>query len=89
MLHKIFAPGPWFAPKRFGFGAGRPTAWQGWTLLASYMGIVGGAGLLLRQAGNGPRGAAIALLVFATVLFIAIAHRRTDGGWRWRWGGRG
>ena len=21
---------PWFAPKRFGYGAGLPIAWQGW-----------------------------------------------------------
>jgi len=29
----------WFAPKRFGYGAGLPISWQGWTLTAAFMGF--------------------------------------------------
>ena len=32
--------GAWFAPKRFGYGAGLPIAWQGWALLAGYIAAV-------------------------------------------------
>jgi hypothetical protein len=40
MLHKFFEDGDWFAAKRYGYGAGLPIAWQGWALLAAYMGAV-------------------------------------------------
>ena len=29
----------WFAPKRFGYGAGLPISWQGWALTAAFMGF--------------------------------------------------
>lgn len=29
MFHKFLEDGDWFAPKRFGYGAGLPIAWQG------------------------------------------------------------
>ena len=32
--------GAWFAPKRFGYGAGLPIAWQGWALLAGYIAVM-------------------------------------------------
>ena len=30
----------WFAPKRFGYGAGWPIAWQGWALVGGYLALV-------------------------------------------------
>ena len=32
--------GDWFAPKRFGYGAGLPIAWQGWVVMAAYFATV-------------------------------------------------
>ena len=32
--------GAWFAPKRYGFGAGLPIAWQGWALLLGTIGQI-------------------------------------------------
>ena len=76
----------WFAPKRFGYGAGMPIAWQGWALVAGYF-VILGAGVLMiewdRQAGMV---GAIALFVPATIALLAIAALKTRGGWRWRWG---
>ena len=85
MLHKFFEDGDWFAAKRYGYGAGRPIAWQGWALLATYMGAVLGLGML---AGRGwPQCAgAFAGIAVLTVVFVVIVHRHTRGGWRWRWG---
>jgi hypothetical protein len=73
----------WFAPKRYGYGAGSPISWQGWALLAGYIVLIACAGLLLLPR-NGPGYASI--LVILTALFTVIAARTTRGGWRWRWG---
>ena len=71
---------PWFAAKRYGFGSGLPIAWQGWLILAAYIGgVIGGAFLL--------HGAARVLeLVLITGALVAVCAVTTDGGWRWRWG---
>ena len=44
MLHKFFEEGYWFEPKKLGYGAGLPVAWQGWVLLAFYTGVIAGLG---------------------------------------------
>lgn len=73
----------WFAPKRYGYGAGSPISWQGWALLAGYIALIGVAGFLI------PRitwlGYA-SIVVMLTVAFSVIAARTTRGGWHWRWG---
>ena len=72
----------WFAPKRYGFGAGLPIAWQGWALFGAYFAILALAGWLLKAS-------PLALLVVvssATFILLLIAARTTRGGWRWRWG---
>jgi hypothetical protein len=86
MFHQIFDKRPWFASKQYGYGAGLPITWQGWALTLSYVGVMIGAGLLASRGGAGPRGAMIVLMLVASVVFVAIAYRRTAGGWRWRWG---
>ena len=72
----------WFAPKRYGYGAGFPIAWQGWALLIVYVAILIAAGLVF---GDRPV-VVIAIALPVTVLLILIAARTTRGGWRWRWG---
>lgn len=73
---------PWFRPKRFGYGAGWPVAWQGWALLGAHVGLLAlGAHLLAHHPG--------ALAAYATLLTVAampLYARRTEGGFRWRWG---
>ena len=74
----------WFAPKRYGFGAGWPIAWQGWAVLALFMAAVGIALLLF-----GPDDpAALAIMLPALAALVIVTALTTRGGWRWRWGER-
>lgn len=72
----------WFAPKRYGYGAGLPIAWQGWALSVGYVALLAIAALLIPYSW-------IAYGAFAamwTATFILLIARNTKGGWRWRWG---
>ncbi|HEY1145173.1 MAG TPA: hypothetical protein VGE84_02415 [Allosphingosinicella sp.] len=75
---------PWFAPKRYGYGAGLSVAWEGWALLAGY-GLALLAAILIAE--RSPL-ATLSIIVSATALLLLIAARKTRGGWRWRWGSR-
>jgi len=72
----------WFAPKRYGFGAGLPISWQGWLVLGVYIAIVVAAGVLL----DGKRLAQGAIIIPATIALVIIFAKTTRGDWRWRWG---
>ena len=72
--------GAWFAPKRIGYGAGLPIAWQGWAVYGIF------AAATIATAVLKPAWAPWVVLVLAVPL-IAITARRTRGGWRWRSGG--
>ncbi len=37
MLHRFVEKGAWFRAKKYGYGAGLPLVWQGWTLIPSYL----------------------------------------------------
>lgn len=73
--------GAWFAPKRFGYGASWPIAWQGWVVL---LGQVGAALLLIAMLL--PRHQPLFIGLMAAVLFVPmpLIARKTRGGWRWR-----
>jgi len=86
MLGDFFEPGDWFPPKRYGYGAGPPIAWQGWALTISYTLLVIGTAFGIANADPVIQASGGALVLFATVLFVCIARARTRGGWRWRWG---
>ncbi|MBO9579708.1 MAG: hypothetical protein J7498_02345 [Sphingobium sp.] len=81
---------PWFEPKRFGYGAGLPIAWQGWVLTGGFLVglfvliVVTGA---LARTGSILAAAPVAALVALMIGFGRICARHTRGGWRWRWGG--
>lgn len=85
MLHKFFEPGDWFRPKAYGFGSGLPIAWQGWVLMLGYIALCVGIAVMAKAGGLAVL-AAIALMTGATAIFVVVVHRRTRGGWRWRWG---
>ena len=78
----------WFAPKRYGFGAGLPIAWQGWAVLAVYTVVCCGSPLVLLPL-LPPDAATIgivAIVVIATIAVIVVSAMTTKGGWKWRWG---
>ena len=78
--------GAWFAQKTHGYGAGLPIAWQGWVLLAGYIGIMLLAGLLIEWDREVGLPVGIGLMLVSTVVLTLLASAKTRGGWRWRWG---
>jgi hypothetical protein len=87
MLHLFMNDRPWFRAKQTGFGTGLPMAWQGWVLVASYIGAMSGlAGLFANRGGS--EIVFYVLLLLVTAVFMLIARRKTEGGWRWRNGGK-
>ncbi|MGN6366579.1 hypothetical protein [Asticcacaulis taihuensis] len=81
----------WFAPKRYGYGAGLPIAWQGWAVLAVYFLIVLGAATGLPKLIPNPAIYAVTVSVIVlvcSVVLIIICARTTKGGWHWRWDGK-
>ena len=78
------ADGPeWFAPKRYGYGAGMPISWQGWAVTVGFVAVT----LLLCMAFRDQPFRLVASLAPFIVAFVIITARTTRGGWRWRWGG--
>jgi hypothetical protein len=77
----------WFRPKRYGYGA-TPTTWQGWTVTIAIVLAIVAVSLVLQLTEN--LWAVAAVLAFDVVALGALAiisRRKTDGEWRWRWGG--
>jgi hypothetical protein len=78
------ADGPeWFAPKRYGYGAGLPISWQGWALTLGYVALVIAISVTLKDRPL----QLVAIVIPLTAVLIVICARTTRGGWRWRWGG--
>ena len=72
----------WFAPKRYGLGAGLPIAWQGWAVIAAFFAAIGLA--LLIFGPDDPK--ALSIVIPAVAALILVTALTTRGGWRWRWG---
>jgi hypothetical protein len=71
----------WFPAKRYGWGWGLPTAWQGWVVMALFACLlVAGAAALAA----GPFAAYCGLLC---VLLVAVCWVKGEPP-RWRWGGK-
>jgi len=73
----------------YGYGSGLPIAWQGWVVLAAYALICGGAAPVLLIVLPNPdlyAFSALAVVRVATIVLMIICARKTQGGWRWRWG---
>ncbi|MBK6707636.1 MAG: hypothetical protein IPG54_09180 [Sphingomonadales bacterium] len=83
MLHHFMEKGPWFRAKTYGYGAGLPFRWQGWVLLLSHIALIAGLTLGL---GDDSRWMIPAVLV-AAFAPLPIYAAKTEGGWKWRWGG--
>jgi hypothetical protein len=76
--------GEWFAPKRYGLGAGAPIAWQGWTVLGVFLIVVVGAAALFARH---HQGLFLTIVAISLVALNVVAAQHTKGGLRWRWGG--
>jgi uncharacterized membrane protein YjgN (DUF898 family) len=80
----------WFKQKRFGYGAGLPKTWQGYVAILGFIAVVAAVGLftptLFEDKALGAL-IAITIVIVLTVPFLIVCEARTEGGWRWRWGG--
>jgi hypothetical protein len=79
------APKSWFPAKRYGWGWGLPSAWQGWIVLFIYLVLVFG-GIPFVQVSDGSFVYAL-YLVILTVALIAVCWLTGEPP-RWRSGGR-
>jgi len=75
-------PGYWFRPKRFGIGA-VPVTWQGWAATFAFLPIIA---VIVNFATHRDR---LWLLLLLPVVgaYLGLVASKTDGGWRFRWGG--
>lgn len=73
----------WFPAKRYGWGWGVPTAWQGWTVLILFFALVL-LGAYLFLPSRGP----LSFLIYTTALcmgLICVCWLKGERP-RWRWG---
>jgi hypothetical protein len=75
----------WFPAKRYGWGWGVPSAWQGWVVLFAYLVLVIG-GIPLIQASRGSA-VYIAYVAVLTLALVAVCWLTGEPP-RWRWGKR-
>jgi drug/metabolite transporter (DMT)-like permease len=78
-------PKYWFPAKRYGWGWGPPTAWQGWGVLLAYFALVL-AGIPFIQIGAGNVAYVVYVLVLTAVL-VGVCWLTGERP-RWRWGKR-
>lgn len=83
MLHHFLDKGPWFRAKRFGYGAGLPFKCQGWVLLLSHIAVIIGVAVLVQDKPT----VFTPLVLLIALVPMPIYAARTEGGWKWRWGG--
>ena len=74
----------WFPAKRYGWGWGFPTVWQGWAVLAAFFALLAVGGLVVLP-GYGPAGF-VGYTAVLCVLLIAVCWVK---GERPRWRSRG
>jgi hypothetical protein len=74
----------WFSAKKYGYGWGRPTCWQGWLVLAIYAALVA-AGVVIFSPQRHP-GRFGGYLLALSVGMIAVCAWKGEPA-RWRWGG--
>ena len=72
----------WFPAKRYGWGWGLPSVWQGWVVLAVFVGLlsIGAVVLLPKQE----PGAFAAYSIVLCLLLVAVCWVKGEPpGWRW------
>ncbi len=85
----------WFKPKSHGYGAS-PANWKGWAATAGFIVVtlailwpwILSPSLASEQPSTAGLAATIAILAVATLGFVWLSKIKTDGAWKWRWGGK-
>jgi hypothetical protein len=71
----------WFPAKRFGWGWGPPTKWQGWAVLVGWLAIIGTAAARLLPVHW--VGFLVINLLMVLLLLIICYWKGEPPGWRW------
>lgn len=79
---------PWFAAKRYGVGSGMPVAWQGWVTILAFVGaLVAVSTIPAFFHSIIAVFLEIVIILLVLAVFLLVCAAKTDGGWKWRWGG--
>jgi hypothetical protein len=73
----------WFPAKRYGWGWGFPSAWQGWAVFIVFIAVVSILPFLINPNDNMP-GFLIAMTAAAAIL-VGICYVKGEAP-KWRWG---
>jgi hypothetical protein len=81
----VDSPKYWFPGKRYGWGWGFPTVWQGWAVLVTFAVLIAvGSRVVLPRYGALPFAMYVALLSVGLFIVCWIKGERPT----WRWGGK-
>lgn len=73
----------WFPAKRYGWGWGPPTAWQGWVVFAAFFALLALAAYVYLPRHNVVAFLACSLLLVVALLAICFVKGEPPS---WRWG---
>lgn len=74
----------WFPAKRYGWGWGLPSSWQGWVVFVGFLALVALGSVLFPPGSHA--GWYIGYTLILSGAFVAIAWWKGEPT-RWRWGG--
>ena len=79
----------WFKPRQFGYGV-TPITWQGWLVTVATLIVVIGSAMMVPLFADKTRWVFVIVPIdlLAIVALLIVSRLKTDGEWRWRWGGR-
>ena len=83
MNGKSGQPRYWFPARRYGWGWGPPTCWQGWVVMAVWVAVLIGGQFVL----SAHRLAHVIFVVAMVVVLLVIYWLKGEPP-RWRWGGK-
>ena len=72
----------WFPAKKYGWGWGPPTCWQGWLVMALYIALIS-FGAFLFPPDKHPMLFIANILIFSTALIFVCFLKGEKPGWRW------
>ncbi len=73
----------WFPAKRYGWGWGLPTRWQGWLVLIGYFALLGAT--LHAFASQRHMAAFVVVVALLSLVLVGICWLKGEPP-RWRWG---
>ena len=73
----------WFPAKRYGWGWGAPSCWQGWAVLSAYFFLLGWIAVLVSPSRE--PFTFVALVSVLSLFLVAVCWLKGEPP-RWRWG---